>query len=330
MVSCKYHRTAVVTKNGYVYFRMNVNEPYVQIAPDNFNNERIQMVSIDTHCIALSKDGNVFTWGNNRWLQLGYKTTRPDGDIFWSKTTVPAMLDPQNFGNVPVKFVSAGFDVSAAITKNNDLYLWGFIVRNGEIGPKKFENFQVSYVFSGERDFYLVSLDGKIWDLKSRWDDDATDVFSRLENVYDRNYEPLNDVCFATANDRRYNGHFAVLLNDGTLLTCGNNNKFQLGHSQYDSEKNKEKLFCEFPMPVTEFVPMRRKQKIKQVGRPDAIDQETRAVVRQGLRKSEKNKSLFALLPPETLKHVIDMGEHKTAVQILVGYMKRKTTTDMT
>ena len=74
---------------------------------------------------------------------------------------------------------------------------------------------------------------------------------------------------------------------------------------------------------------MRRQQNMKEVGRPHAIDQETRAVVRQGSRKSEENKSLFALLPEENLEHIFKMGEHKTAVQILVGYMKRKTTTDM-
>lgn len=89
----------------------------------------IQIAAGDNHSMALTKGGNVFTWGQNNHGQLGSGTNRRDmGQI----TIVP-------FGEVPEESSPVGKEIlkrrvveigtvsntSCAVMENGDVYLWG-------------------------------------------------------------------------------------------------------------------------------------------------------------------------------------------------------------
>ncbi len=83
-----------------------------------------------SHNIALTGDGSVHTWGGNEAGQAGQG--------FGSATTKPTRVD--NF-DVIATAVTAGFDHSAAILRNGDLYAWGAraegAVGNGQPNPNQ-------------------------------------------------------------------------------------------------------------------------------------------------------------------------------------------------
>lgn len=102
-----------------------------------------QMAIGAEHVIARDDSGNVWTWGNNNYGQLGHG----DLNLRSSPTQVPGLSDILN--------VYAGAYSSYAITEYGDLYAWG---RNhhGQLGINS-DNNQVTP--------QLVSLPGKIEDL---------------------------------------------------------------------------------------------------------------------------------------------------------------------
>jgi len=69
------------------------------------------------HSIALSQDGNVYSWGSGTSGRLGH------GDE--SNKNVPHKIDCVCFNDEPVKLIQTGLHFSFALTKNNKLYSWG-------------------------------------------------------------------------------------------------------------------------------------------------------------------------------------------------------------
>ncbi len=74
-----------------------------------------KIVSIDAgqhFTVALDEDGNVWTWGKNNCGQLGDGTTTEN-------QTPQKVLEN-------ISMISVGYDCVLAITKNNELYSWGY------------------------------------------------------------------------------------------------------------------------------------------------------------------------------------------------------------
>ncbi|RDX59031.1 Ultraviolet-B receptor UVR8, partial [Mucuna pruriens] len=85
---------------------------------------RIKQIACgDTHCLAVTMEGEVQSWGRNQNGQLGLGTT--------DDSLVPQRI--QTFQGVPVKMVAAGAEHSVAITENGELYGWGW-GRYGNLG----------------------------------------------------------------------------------------------------------------------------------------------------------------------------------------------------
>ena len=83
--------------------------------------ELIQQVCLgEDHAVALSKEGNVYTWGDNSSGQLGLSD---DPDLF---TDQPRKVNLPK----PISFISSSYDTVAAVTRDGELYMWG----NGEFG----------------------------------------------------------------------------------------------------------------------------------------------------------------------------------------------------
>jgi alpha-tubulin suppressor-like RCC1 family protein len=82
---------------------------------------------IDTglqHCLALSTNGDVFSWGKGSKGQLGHisSTTEPS-DITSLARKVP-ILDSRGRA-IKIKDISAGFSYSAAISEDGSVFVWG-------------------------------------------------------------------------------------------------------------------------------------------------------------------------------------------------------------
>ncbi|XP_055488491.1 probable E3 ubiquitin-protein ligase HERC3 [Leucoraja erinacea] len=76
----------------------------------------IQVTCGNNHSLALSKDGQVFAWGQNTFGQLGLGTRGP------------LSCDPQtvkSFSGVPVAQITAGGEHSFALTVSGTVFAWG-------------------------------------------------------------------------------------------------------------------------------------------------------------------------------------------------------------
>ncbi|KAH7671086.1 Regulator of chromosome condensation 1/beta-lactamase-inhibitor protein II [Dioscorea alata] len=107
-----------------------------------------QIACGDSHCLAVTMDGEVQSWGRNQNGQLGLGTTED--------SLVPQKI--QSFQGIPVKMIAAGAEHTAAVTEDGELYGWGWGQygnlglgdRNDRLIPEK-----VSSV--GERKMVLVA-----------------------------------------------------------------------------------------------------------------------------------------------------------------------------
>ncbi|PIA47632.1 hypothetical protein AQUCO_01400330v1 [Aquilegia coerulea] len=85
---------------------------------------RIRQIACgDSHCLAVTMDGEVQSWGRNQNGQLGLGTTED--------SLLPQKI--QAFQGISVKMIAAGAEHTAAITEDGKLYGWGW-GRYGNLG----------------------------------------------------------------------------------------------------------------------------------------------------------------------------------------------------
>lgn len=85
---------------------------------------RIRQIACgDSHCLAVTMEGEVQSWGRNQNGQLGLGTTED--------SLVPQKIEA--FQGVSVKMVAAGAEHSAAVTVDGEIYGWGW-GRYGNLG----------------------------------------------------------------------------------------------------------------------------------------------------------------------------------------------------
>ncbi|KAE9602763.1 putative regulator of chromosome condensation 1/beta-lactamase-inhibitor protein II [Lupinus albus] len=90
----------------------------------SFQALRIKQIACgDSHCLAVTMENEVLSWGRNQNGQLGLGTTED----------APLPQKIQTFQGVPIKMVAAGAEHSAAITEDGDSYGWGW-GRYGNLG----------------------------------------------------------------------------------------------------------------------------------------------------------------------------------------------------
>jgi len=93
----------------------------------------IAMVSCGgMYSMALDTQGQLFSWGNNSYGQLGL------GDCIMRK--LPTPLPVETFAGDAVEFMSAGGFHTAAVTKNGNLYLWGSN-HTGQLGMDTYNDY---------------------------------------------------------------------------------------------------------------------------------------------------------------------------------------------
>ncbi|XP_068647494.1 ultraviolet-B receptor UVR8-like isoform X1 [Aristolochia californica] len=85
---------------------------------------RIKQIACgDSHCLAVTMEGEVQSWGRNQNGQLGLGTMED--------SLLPQKI--QAFKGIPIKMIAAGAEHTAAVTEDGDLYGWGW-GRYGNLG----------------------------------------------------------------------------------------------------------------------------------------------------------------------------------------------------
>jgi len=135
------NHTVVVTSDGMVYgWGSNGNGQLGNNSASYINPTPVQVVNPDdkslpftgvaavaagsNHTLALMKDGTVYAWGYNGQGQLGNNSTTESHSPV--QVVLPTDLVTQTTPLTNVVAVSAGSNVSLALTKNGTVYAWGY------------------------------------------------------------------------------------------------------------------------------------------------------------------------------------------------------------
>ena len=251
--------TAILTQSGSVYLLHNdcfgnlhtqyqTPDVMIRFSRDLFNNENIVMVSMGfDHCVALSDSGNVYTWGDSDFGQLGHNDGQPHRD--------PKLIPPTSFQYTPgqnekVVFVTAFGNSTMAVTEEGHLFAFGSdlygnlgvsgmpgapagLKRESPTPVSSFDNSRVVMAAMGPEFSLVVTDDGALWACGKirRWQDTQShDSVIRFERV-----AACADVRIVTAAIG--SDHWVALTDQGDIFSFGNNDHGQTGLLP-DVEKN--------------------------------------------------------------------------------------------
>ena len=204
----------------------------------------------ESHTLAITPDGTLYTWGYNNRGQLGNGST--------SNRNVPTLTSL----GTSVKFiaVAAGRNFSAAIAADGQLYTWGW---NGEgqlgIGatspttrntPQTMNNTNLRFqsVSAGDRCVYAITAEGIDAEGKNlpgklyAWGNNGSgrlgtgDTTRRTVPTQVPVGGSIDPIVKMVAG--RSLGHVLVLTADGTVYSCGANGYGQLGNGSTTSRNN--------------------------------------------------------------------------------------------
>ena len=184
-----------------------------------------------SHAVALSSDGNIYTWGDNRAGRLGRNTTG-------TSDSKPGKLDTST--DVIFTRVSAGWGHTAALDMQGNVYTWGDNT-HGELGrstpgstqdirPGKADT-PAGIIFTqasaGGSHSVAVSADGSLY----TWGNSDNGRLGRDTNSTPADKPGKADtptgITFTQASAGGW--HTVALSSDGSLYTWGDNNYGRLG-----------------------------------------------------------------------------------------------------
>jgi alpha-tubulin suppressor-like RCC1 family protein len=183
------------------------------------------------HSLAVSKKGTVYAWGSNKQQQLGVPAAALQEGA--NASTTPLMIAALRGADVTQ--VACGALHSMAVTRDGDVYTWGF-GKNGRLGhgdeedqmlPKRVEALRtekIKAVFAGHGVSAAVSMAGKAW----VW---GYGFFFQLGlgDKHDRLIPTLLDVPYSIRQMAFGSQHAAAVGHTGVLMTWGNSERGVLG-----------------------------------------------------------------------------------------------------
>ena len=260
-VELGYSHTTVISKDGELY-TWGYNK-YGQLGngtttnssnPIKIMNDIVSCVGGGSHIIALKKDGTVYTWGYNNYGQLGDGTTTdrtsPVAIQIYDHTNVLTSsgikhgIIPDN-GNYSFEStgeivqIAAGSSHSAAVTKDGDLYMWGYN-GEGQLGVSTNENTNapvlvnnstttlpaksIKSVALGDWHSAAITKDGSLY----MWG--SNDYGQLGDGTTTDRYTPVK-IMDNVASVSLGGSHSAAVTKDGSLYMWGSNFRGQLGDS---------------------------------------------------------------------------------------------------
>ena len=130
-VAAATHHTIVMTKNGHLYSfgvekggRLGLGDDQPQQCPlpkrvlgPLRQRQVVAIAAAENHSLCVTKEGSVFSWGSNRFGQLG------DTGAAGGSRSVPRRVD--DLKQVPCIAVAAGEKHSVALSRKGEVYVWG-------------------------------------------------------------------------------------------------------------------------------------------------------------------------------------------------------------
>lgn len=186
-------------------------------APEQIKLHNIKQVAAgDGYAMALDADGNVFTWGSNRFGQLG--------DASYLDSSDPRLVA------TGIKSITAGKLHAVVVNQQGEAFAWGNGT-NGKLGDGtgleapfavKVKGTSLKSISAGDVNTVAVTFDGGLlaWGEHHYKSSDTL-----LMSFVPQRVGELKNVREAVTAA----GHVVVLTKDGELLTWGNNDHGQLG-----------------------------------------------------------------------------------------------------
>ncbi len=242
-----------------------------QVQGFDANTKIVSVSAGGNFAMALDSEGNIWTWGDGGYYQLGTGKTED--------SLVATKIDLTNLDGIKIKQIEAGDDTAFALLETGDVFVWGSN-SSGVTGlsgsyikvPTKITNPAVRNItkISGDSTSYIVALrsDGRIWAAGTGISGNGK-IVSGIENVVDvvavssnrgamvhyadgtvgyvaniNNTNPSITTLKATGEEDNFNdvmaiggsnGFYVAVKMDGTVWTVGKNNYGQLGNRKSDT-----------------------------------------------------------------------------------------------
>ena len=128
---CNENIIYILNSYGSIYYKEDNDQDFVEMIYFKNNNIFIKSLctgSISSHFAAISNKGELYTWGNNKYKQLGY-----DSEI--EITNIPSKVEiwDSEFVIPKIKQVCVGLDFTLCLTDDGLVYSMGR-GENGSLG----------------------------------------------------------------------------------------------------------------------------------------------------------------------------------------------------
>lgn len=187
------------------------------------------IASGDLHCVALTENGEVFSWGNGEHGRLGH------GGAGYK--TEPERITA--FDGIPIKSIKCGTAFNGALSESNELWVWGRndrgqcanaeslqvdIMRQESI-PSLVDNFEDPKVISmdcGSQEMAAVTSDNHLY----QW---GNGIWMEPHKIEGDNQSMLKIKVVGVASGK---GYSFALDNEGHIFSWGKGGQLGLGHKQ--------------------------------------------------------------------------------------------------
>ncbi len=218
MTAAGYYHSLVLKSDGTVWGfgsnaygqlgNYNVGTTILEPTPIYINgNERLTNIKMigtgNYHSIALTNDGEVYTWGYNIYGELGIGNTQ--------NSAIPTKVDLPN----KITSVMAWEERTVALDENGDVYVWG---QNYGTTPQRLKTSRKAIQITGNA---ILTEDREVYTFRN-----LSSPVAGLEDI----------VTIAASADNQYaSASYLALKSDGKIYAWGGNNYGQLGNGSTSS-----------------------------------------------------------------------------------------------
>jgi alpha-tubulin suppressor-like RCC1 family protein len=217
----------------------------------------VKILTSDNHCVALTTNGSIYTWGSNTYGQLGLGIKEDN------KVNEPTRCGFFIENNIKIIYISIGYSTTSIITEDNNLYSSG-CTENGRIGIKiqnthfinKFTKINIKYKISKiesgsthqcsiDEDSHIYSWGSKYYIGSSRpW---YKDSYNPNMHIY---YFKNKNILIDKISIGQGGYHTFALSKSGLVYGWGHNGTWLLGHENYNSRNDSSELIHTLPVKL--------------------------------------------------------------------------------